>query len=53
LARLEAETALAALAALAARLVDPRLVVDPPPYRPGASLRGPAQLPLRIAGIAA
>jgi cytochrome P450 len=50
LARLEAETA---LAALAARLVDPRLVVDPPPYRPGASLRGPAHLPLRIAGIAA
>lgn len=39
LARLEAETA---LAALAARLVDPRLVVDPPPYRPGASLRGPS-----------
>jgi cytochrome P450 len=50
LARLEVETA---LTALAKRLVDPRLVVDPPPYRPGASLRGPARLPLRVAAIAA
>ncbi len=50
LARLEAE---AALAALARRLVDPRLLADPPPYRPGASLRGPEHLMLGIGGIAA
>ncbi|MGH6812628.1 MAG: cytochrome P450 [Methylocella sp.] len=50
LARLEAE---AALTALARRLVDPRLVEDPPPYRPGASLRGPEHLMLGIGGIAA
>jgi cytochrome P450 len=50
LARLEAETA---LAALAKRLVDPRLLEDPPPYRPGASLRGPEHLMLGIGGIAA
>jgi cytochrome P450 len=37
IAKLEAETA---LVALAKRLVDPRLLEDPPPYRPGASLRG-------------
>jgi cytochrome P450 len=50
LARLEAETA---LVALAKRLVDPRLLEDPPPYRPGASLRGPDHLMLGIGGIAA
>jgi cytochrome P450 len=50
LARLEAETA---LVALAKRLVDPRLLEDPPPYRPGASLRGPEQLMLGIGGVAA
>ncbi len=50
LARLEAE---AALAALARRLVDPRLLADPPPYRPGASLRGPEHLMLGIGGIVA
>jgi cytochrome P450 len=50
LARMEASVA---LAVLARRLVDPRLVVDPPPYRAGASLRGPERLELRIAGIAA
>ncbi|MGH6858282.1 MAG: cytochrome P450 [Methylocella sp.] len=49
LARLEAETA---LVALAKRLVDPRLLADPPPYRPGASVRGPEQLMLGIGGIA-
>jgi cytochrome P450 len=48
LARLEAETA---LAALAGRLADPRLAVDPPPYRPGASLRGPARLLLTLSGV--
>ena len=50
LARLETE---AALVALAKRLVDPRLLEDPPPYRPGASLRGPQHLMLGIGGIAA
>ncbi|MGU3539160.1 cytochrome P450 [Methylobacterium sp. A54F] len=49
LARLEAEIA---LVALCRRLVAPRLLADPPPYRPGASLRGPEQLGIGIAGIA-
>ena len=48
LARIEAEIA---LVALCRRLVAPRLIADPPPYRPGASLRGPEQLGIRIAGI--
>jgi cytochrome P450 len=48
LARLEAE---AALFALASRLADPRLLEDPPPYRRGASLRGPERLMLQIDGI--
>ncbi|MGH3486971.1 MAG: cytochrome P450 [Actinopolymorphaceae bacterium] len=41
LARLEAQVA---LTALARRLVNPRLVADPPPYRPNAVLRGPRHL---------
>jgi cytochrome P450 len=41
LARLEAQTA---LRTLARRLVGPRLVADPPPYRENASLRGPRHL---------
>lgn len=49
LARFEAE---AALTALARRLTNPRLVDDPPPYRPGAALRGPKHLRLAIDGIA-
>ena len=49
LARIEAEIA---LVALCRRLIAPRLLADPPPYRPGASLRGPEQLGIRIAGIA-
>jgi cytochrome P450 len=49
LARLEAEIA---LVALSRRLVAPRLVRDPPPYRTGASLRGPEQLAIDIGGIA-
>lgn len=49
LARLEAEIA---LTALAKRLIDPGLMADPPPYRAGAALRGPARLDLRIGGIA-
>ncbi|MCJ2061506.1 cytochrome P450 [Methylobacterium sp. J-088] len=49
LARIEAEIA---LVALCRRLVAPRLLDDPPPYRPGASLRGPENLAIAIAGIA-
>jgi cytochrome P450 len=49
LARIEAEIA---LVALSRRLVAPRLVQDPPPYRPGASLRGPEQMRIRIDGVA-
>ncbi|MBP1180748.1 cytochrome P450 [Methylobacterium sp. PvR107] len=49
LARLEAEIA---LVALSGRLIAPRLVRDPPPYRSGASLRGPEQLAIGIDGIA-
>jgi cytochrome P450 len=41
LARIEAQVA---LTALARRLVNPRLVDDPPPYRPNAVLRGPRHL---------
>ncbi|WP_405557399.1 cytochrome P450 [Streptomyces sp. NBC_01171] len=48
LARLEAQIA---LAELARRLDNPRLVADPPPYRPNAVLRGPRHLPLAIDGV--
>ena len=48
LARFEAE---AALVAMARRLKDPRLIEEPPPYRSGASLRGPQRLRLAIAGL--
>jgi cytochrome P450 len=41
LARLET---LVALSTLTRRLVAPRLVIDPPPYRENASLRGPKHL---------
>jgi hypothetical protein len=34
----------AALTAIATRLSNPRLVVDPPPYRPNMLLRGPEEL---------
>ena len=43
LARLEVHMA---LAALASRLDNPRLVEDPPPYRPSPVLRGPIHLPV-------
>jgi cytochrome P450 len=49
LARIEVEIA---LVALSRRLIGPRLLDDPPPYRPGASLRGPEQLRIGIDGIA-
>jgi len=45
LARVETE---AALVALATRARAPRLLQDPPPYRDGASLRGPLRLDLAI-----
>ncbi|MGW4561209.1 cytochrome P450 [Streptomyces sp. NPDC004561] len=40
-----------ALTQLARRLRNPRLVADPPPYREGASLRGPSHLLVDIDGI--
>lgn len=43
LARLEAQIT---LSELACRLVAPRLLADPPPYRDNAALRGPAHLPV-------
>jgi cytochrome P450 len=49
LARFEVE---AALVALVRRLKNPRLLADPPPYRPGSALRGPKHLRLAIDGIA-
>ncbi|MFD8804275.1 cytochrome P450 [Streptomyces sp. NPDC059597] len=48
LARLETQIA---LAELARRLVEPRLVEDPPPYRPNAVLRGPRHLPVAFEGV--
>lgn len=49
LARIEAETA---LAALAARLKKPSLAADPPPYHESASVRGPQRLQIKIEGVA-
>ena len=43
LARLETHIA---LTALARRLMQPRLVIDPPPYRENSTLRGPLHLPI-------
>ncbi|KQP50910.1 cytochrome P450 [Methylobacterium sp. Leaf108] len=48
LARIEAEIA---LVTLARRLKAPRLLDDPPPYRDGASLRGPKTLRVAIDGL--
>ncbi|GAA2097114.1 cytochrome P450 [Actinomadura alba] len=48
LARLEAQIA---LTELARRLQNPRLVTDPPPYRPSPELRGPRHLLLDIDGV--
>jgi cytochrome P450 len=45
LARLEAQIA---LTELARRLDAPRLVADPPPYRPSPILRGPRHLPITL-----
>jgi len=49
LARLEAQIA---LTEFARRVENPRLVEDPPPYRPSPFLRGPSQLPIDIDGVA-
>ncbi|MFJ9710097.1 cytochrome P450 [Streptomyces sp. NPDC101234] len=48
LARLEAQIA---LAQLARRLDNPRLVEDPPPYRENAVLRGPRHLDIALDGV--
>ncbi|SDI33133.1 cytochrome P450 [Nonomuraea jiangxiensis] len=48
LARLETQLA---LTELARRLVNPRLVADPPPYRRTANVRGPRHLPLDLDGV--
>jgi cytochrome P450 len=49
LARLETQIA---LGELARRLVNPRLVTDPPPYRPNPVLRGPRHLQVAFDEIA-
>jgi len=49
LARTEAQLA---LPELARRLVSPRLVADPPPYRPNPTLRGPLHLQVAYDAIA-
>jgi cytochrome P450 len=48
LARIEAQVS---LTALACRLANPRLVADPPPYRPSPVLRGPVHLPVAYDGL--
>ncbi|MEU4038237.1 cytochrome P450 [Streptomyces collinus] len=48
LARLETQIA---LSELARRLENPRLVEDPPPYRPNAVLRGPRHLNIAFEGL--
>ena len=49
LARTEAQVA---LSELARRLINPRLVADPPPYRPNPELRGPRHLIIEYDAIA-
>lgn len=49
LARVEAQIA---LGALARRLVEPRLLHDPPPYRANAALRGPRHLMVAFGRLA-
>jgi cytochrome P450 len=49
LARIETQVA---LTELARRLVNPRLVTDPPPYRPNPELRGPRHLLIEYDAVA-
>jgi cytochrome P450 len=49
LARVETQVA---LSTLARRLQNPRLVADPPPYRPGPTLRGPRHLQVDLDAVA-
>ena len=48
LARLETQIA---LGELVRRLRNPRLVIDPPPYRPSSALRGPRRLLIDFDGV--
>jgi cytochrome P450 len=48
LARMEAQIA---LTELVRRLEQPRLAVDPPPYRPSPVLRGPSHLLIEVEGV--
>jgi cytochrome P450 len=48
LARIEAQVA---FTELVRRLSQPRLVVDPPPYRPSPLLRGPVHLLIEVEGV--
>ncbi|MBS2533456.1 cytochrome P450 [Catenulispora sp. NF23] len=48
LARMEAQIV---LPELVRRLINPRLTMDPPPYRPTAALRGPRHLWIEVDGI--
>src|SRR5260370_42085047 len=48
LARMETQIA---LTELVRRLEQPRLVVDPPPYRPSPLLRGPEHLLIEVGGV--
>jgi cytochrome P450 len=48
LARLETQVA---LGELVRRLREPKLVTDPPPYRPSSSLRGPRRLLVEFDGV--
>jgi cytochrome P450 len=48
LARLETQIA---LGELVRRLREPKLVTDPPPYRPSSSLRGPRRLLVEFEGV--
>ncbi len=50
LARIEAQIA---LREFVRRFEAPRLVVDPPPYRPSAMLRGPSELMIDVARVSA
>jgi cytochrome P450 len=49
LARTETQVA---LSELARRLINPRLVADPPPYRPNPELRGPRHLLIEYSAVA-